>query len=98
MAWQLLLLRTLNNHSPETCAEEALTKTQIEVLKAITKNKLSKSPTVKEAFLAVAALGGHIPNNGAPGWLVLSRGMETLFTMEIAWDARSHALSQRCDQ
>ncbi len=98
MAWQLLLLRTLNNHSPETCAEEALTKTQIEVLKAITKNKLSKSPTVKEAFLAVAALGGHIPNNGAPGWLVLSRGMETLFTMEIAWDAARSALSQRCDQ
>jgi len=102
MAWQLLLLRTLNNHVPNVSADQVLTKIQIEVRRAIAKKKmkmkLSKSPTINEAFLAIAALGGHIPNNGRPGWIVLGRGMETLMTMEIAWEAAWDMASQRCDQ
>jgi hypothetical protein len=87
IAWQLLLLRSLNQVEPNTPAKCALTKSQIEVLQAVSKKNLSESPTSQEALLAIAALGGHIPNNGAPGWIVLARGMETLLTMEIAWNA-----------
>jgi hypothetical protein len=36
-------------------------------------------------LFAVAALGGHLKNNGEPGWQVLGRGMEHLLTLEIGW-------------
>ena len=95
---QLLLLRSLSRHSPEVSAEQALTKTQLEVLQAVANKKLSNAPTVGEAFLAIAALGGHIPNNGAPGWMVLSRGMKNLLIMVVAWEAALTKPLQRCDQ
>jgi hypothetical protein len=87
IAWQLLLLRTLNRHQPDSPAENALTKTQIAVLQAVSKKEVPDSPSIHQALMAIAALGGHIPNNGSPGWQVLARGMETLLTMEIAWNA-----------
>jgi hypothetical protein len=36
-------------------------------------------------MLGIAALGGHISNNGAPVWLVLSRGLTRLLDTEIGW-------------
>jgi hypothetical protein len=49
--------------------------------------------SLREALLAVAALGGHIKNNGEPGWIVLGRGFETLLTLEQGWKA-----AKRSDQ
>ena len=94
VAWQLLLLRSLGREQPSVSAQYALSKNQLELLKAVASTKMKESPTLGEALLAVAALGGHIPNNGPPGWIVLGRGMDTLLTMEIAWTAAK----QRCDQ
>lgn len=94
IAWQLLLLRAWNRQNPQLPATHALTKTQIEVLKATSKKPLPDELDIHQAVLAVAALGGHIPNNGQPGWQVLARGMEKLLTMEIAWIAAKG----RCDQ
>ena len=41
-------------------------------------------------MLAMASLGGHIPNNGPPGWIVLGRGYQTFTAadsvMEIVRD------------
>ena len=37
------------------------------------------------ALWAIAELGGHIRNNGPPGWLVLRRGFERLFSIEQGW-------------
>ena len=36
-------------------------------------------------MLGGAALGGHIKNNGAPGWLVLGRGLTRLLDTEVGW-------------
>jgi hypothetical protein len=36
-------------------------------------------------MLAVAALGGHIVNNGSPGWIVLGRGYDDLLTLEAGY-------------
>jgi hypothetical protein len=44
-------------------------------------------------MLAIAALGGHIKNNGDPGWLVLGRGYEDLLLLE-----RGAALALGCYQ
>jgi hypothetical protein len=46
-------------------------------------------------MLAIAALGGHIKNNGDPGWLVLGRGYEKLLVLERGWLA---ARRKRRDQ
>jgi hypothetical protein len=92
IAWQLLLLRSLSRESEEAPATEALTETQLSVLAAFSK-KLPPKPTVRQAMLAIAGLGGHIKNNGEPGWLVLGRGFQFLLTLEQGWNA-----SKRSDQ
>jgi hypothetical protein len=91
VAWRLLLLRHLARHAPDRPATDALTSSQIEVLQAVAKRPIPKRPTVQEAMLAVAGLGGHLPRNGDPGWLVLGRGMHDLLLLELGWRAREQA-------
>lgn len=93
IAWQLLLLRSLARRTGQASAEEALTRAQIDVLVATSKGELPKNPTLQQALLAVAALGGHIKNNGQPGWLVLGRGFQFLLILEKGWKA-----AKRSDQ
>ena len=88
VAWRLLLLRHLARASPELSATAALTAVQIDVLRATAKRPFPSKPTVKDAMLAVAGLGGHLPRNGDPGWLVLGRGMHDLLLLELGWRAR----------
>ena len=33
-------------------------------------------------MLGIAGLGGHIKNNGDPGWIVLGRGLDKLLAFE----------------
>jgi hypothetical protein len=40
---------------------------------------------------AVAALGGHIRNNGVAGWRVLARGYEDLLLFLAGWEAARRA-------
>lgn len=88
VAWRLLLLRHLARSDAAAPATSALTPTQLEVLRAVSKRPLPRSPTARDALLAVAALGGHIKNNGDPGWLVLGRGLHDLLLLEMGWRAR----------
>jgi hypothetical protein len=84
MAWGLLRLRALAREHPELSAAAVLTPTQITILRK--KKLLSTSkPTAQQAMLAVAALGGHIVNNGSPGWIVLGRGYEDLLMLEAGF-------------
>lgn len=62
-------------------------KTAARLVEALRRVKLSEHPTVGQALLAVAALGGHIRNNGSPGWMVLGRGFETLLMLELGFMA-----------
>jgi hypothetical protein len=88
VAWRLLLLRHLARHAPNRPAGDALTPKQLEVLQAVARRPMRDRPTVKEAMLAIAGLGGHLPRNGDPGWLVLGRGMHDLLLLELGWRAR----------
>lgn len=85
VAWRSLLLRHESRRDPSAPATTALTKTAIEVLRRTGKIALPPRPTTSDALRAVAALGGHIKNNGPPGWLVLSRGMERLQERVVGW-------------
>ena len=88
IAWRLLLLRHLSREQPATAATVALTPRQLQVLRASSVGAaLPAAPTVMDALRAVARLGGHLRQNGPPGWLVLARGFEKLRTMEAGWAA-----------
>jgi len=78
VAWRLLRLRVLGRIEPNLPARQALSATELRVLRGVMKSQLgrdmSKDPSVGEVMLAVAKLGGHLRSNGPPGWLVLGRG------------------------
>src|SRR5439155_25812657 len=82
IAWSILHLRTLANSVNPPPASTVLAPTQIAVLKAHpkTQNRFDDAnpPTARDVLYAVAALGGHLKRNGAPGWLTLYRGYKTL--------------------
>jgi hypothetical protein len=100
IAWQLLLLRHLARTDPDALASQILSEIQIEVLRECGRIALPRAPTVRVAMLAIAALGGHIKNNGDPGWITLWRGMQKLLAFEEVWskalaaNPRKHA--ERC--
>jgi hypothetical protein len=100
------LLNTLALYAPIACrllalrhesraggVPTSLTSRQIQVLRAVRRKPLPEQPTARELMLAVAGLGGHIKNNGEPGWQVLGRGYLDLLAYEAGWVAR-----ENCDQ
>jgi len=99
LAWQLLLMRCLAGMNDDSPARAALTADQIAVLQAHKKTRLKRSPTVRDALLAVAQLGGFWPGNGRPGWRILSRGMEVLALLTTGWllGAEAQPRPRRCD-
>lgn len=93
VAYSLLLMRALSRMGRDEPAEAVLSPTQIVVLRAKTR-KLSPRPTVREALLAVAGLGGHFKNNGDPGWQTLSKGWAKLLALEEGY-ALAQAVAEK---
>lgn len=85
-----LALRSAAVEESDCPASEILPQDHLLALQA-SAPRLSKRPTVQQALMAVARLGGHLRSNGDPGWLVLARGMEKLNERAAAWRlAREH--------
>lgn len=85
IAWWLLTLRTLSHTDPERPAETLITPVRLHCLRgALRKVKvtLPAKPSVRDVLLGIARLGGHIPRNGEPGWIVLLRGVKQLLLIE----------------
>jgi hypothetical protein len=82
IAWRLLLLRSRERHATKAPAMDALTELQFRILQRHERTQLKPTASVADAMLAIARLGGHIKNNGPPGWQVLGRGLEDLLLME----------------
>ena len=87
IAYRLLLLRTEVARAPDKPASTVLSKDQVDVLRARGRLQLPAEPTVRDAYLAIAALGGHIKYSGNPGWLTLARGYEKLELLVEGWAA-----------
>jgi hypothetical protein len=98
VAWRALLLRHESRRDPNRDANVALSRIELAVLRATGPLKLAARPTVNEALLAVAALGGHIKGNGPPGWLVLGRGMERLLERVTGFLLARRLRGKRCDR
>lgn len=88
IAWQLLLLRSLSRSAPKRPASDALSATEILILQRDQRERMpNRRPTVRDAYYAVAGLGGHLSSNGPPGWQTLGRGMNELVKAARNWDA-----------
>jgi len=83
IAWSLFHLRHLARHASSDPADKVLGKLQIRMLQLHPDVKLKEEPTTYDACMAVARLGGHIKQNGPPGWQVLGRGFEKLLQVEL---------------
>jgi hypothetical protein len=98
IACQLLWLRGMHRIHPTAPARAVFTKIELEVLaRSPATQGMPKPKTVADAILLLARLGGHLKNNGAPGWMTLGRGYEKLLLLHIGWQMALQALG-RCDQ
>lgn len=96
IAWQMLLLRYMARELPDAPAEAAISPRQLRILRTTpAAKKLPRKPTVRDALMALARLGGHLRQNGEPGWLVLGRGMQKLLWMEAGWLAAEQARREK---
>lgn len=78
IAWRLLALKHAARHA-EQPATTVLDADEIHVLRQLSTDvRIGKSPTASEALRAVASIGGHIRQNGPPGWIVIWRGFRRL--------------------
>ncbi len=95
IAWEMLLLRAQAHQAKPLPAKKFMQPLRIEVLKQLSvRYPLADNPSLHDAFLAIAGLGGHLKHNGLPGWITLRRGYEKLLFAEKIW-----ILSRKtCDQ
>ena len=87
IAIELLALRTLARIEPGRPATHFLSAGQLEALRHVSHRPVPRKPTVQDVLWAIAGLGGHIKNNGAPGWQVLQRGMAEFLPFAAGWCA-----------
>jgi hypothetical protein len=88
IAWRLLVLRSLGRAPRQRPARRVLDVEQLLLLRALLADRgysLPGNPSIRDAMLGIAALGGHIRNNGDPGWLVLGRGFTRFIEAEAIW-------------
>lgn len=98
IAWLLLRIRNLSRDEPDRPATSMLSPLMLKCLRVLSlkhrRYVLPDEPTCKELAWAIAGLGGHIQNNGEPGFMVLGRGLDKLLmAAEVAAD-----MGWRCDQ
>lgn len=91
IAVHLLLLRTCARDTPEVPATQVLTPLQLTVLRHLSHRRMPENPTAAQALWALAGLGGHIANNGWPGWQVLGRAFVDLARAIRTWEIATQA-------
>lgn len=85
VAWGLLRMRSLSRNYPEAPADRVVTPVQLRILAGLPATKGMPLETVRDVLFAVARLGGHLKQNGQPGWQVLGRGYEDLLKHEVGF-------------
>ena len=91
IAWQMLLLRGVVRDAPTTPAAQVIGTQHLALLLLLSTSdlnrwglRLSAAPTTREVLYAVARMGGHLRNNGPPGWLTIRRGLDDLYKLAAA--------------
>ena len=89
LAWRLLVLRFVERTASDAPVELVATTAEIAVLRA--KELLPENATVMDFMNAISKRGGHLSNNGRPGYLVLWRGLRSLESLVEGWLLASSA-------
>lgn len=91
IAWQLLLLRSLAHVKSDVPASRLFAADELDALAALLDDKgckpMPRAPTVGDVLNAIATIGGHIRQNGPPGWIVLGRGFDDFLGAVTIWRA-----------
>jgi IS4 transposase len=88
IAWRMLALRAQARHAPTSPAAKLFTADELDLLRKISvRVKLSVEPSAEEVLLAIAGLGGHLKNNGPPGWQTIGGGFERFLNSYAGWCA-----------
>jgi len=85
IAYRLLRLRALHRQAADAPASVGFNDVDLELIARAQRPPTSRPKTLEQAYLLLARLGGHIKNNGPPGWLTLGAGYETLLILRIGW-------------
>lgn len=83
LAWRLLLLRFIQRTATDAPATTVATEEEIAVL--VAKKRLPKNATASQFLAALARYGGHLPQNGPPGLLILWRALRALQVLAEGW-------------
>jgi hypothetical protein len=93
IACRLLLFRAALRDAPNAKAETLFDVVELRLLAEAQVNPAPIPKTIEQALALLARLGGHLRNNGAPGWQTLARGYETLLSLKLGWK-----IAQKCDR
>jgi Transposase DNA-binding/Transposase DDE domain len=93
IAVHLLWMRTCSRDTPDAPATDVFTPLQLTVLRHRSHRPMSANPTAREALWVLAGIGGHIRNNGWPGWQVLARAYVKLCDAVETWKLATAAAS-----
>jgi hypothetical protein len=95
IAWHLLAIRVVARDADEQPASLIVDEVQLEVLRVLAPgSKLPARPTASDVMRAIAEIGGHIRQNGEPGWIVLGRGYEDFVKAELVWRAATRVAAK----
>lgn len=93
IATHLLWIRTCARDAPDAPATDVFTPEQLTVLRHRSYRRIPDEPTARDALWALAGIGGHIANNGWPGWQVLGRAFETFIEALLGWRLANQAFA-----
>ena len=93
VACEILRVRS-RARQPGLPASDVLSPTQLQCLRHFPRApQLPDEPTAQQALDAIAALAGHIKNNGPPGWQKLAAGFRELLAFEQGWISKDDLLT-----
>jgi hypothetical protein len=85
IAYRLLLLRAIHRRSSTSPAGGVFDATDLTLIARAQRTPAPIPKTIDEALMLLARLGGHVRNNGDPGWMTLGAGYETLLILRLGW-------------
>jgi hypothetical protein len=96
LAWQLLLLRNLSRTHATSPATVILSPEQLDLLRKVSPRPLPRLLSIEATTLALAALGGFLPQNKRPGWAVLGKGLQYLVACEVGYRLGANSTTGKC--
>ena len=85
VAYRLLLYRGVLRDRPDASARTIFDPVDLLLIARAQPKPTDVPSTIADALGLLARMGGHIKNNGPPGWMTLGAGYEKLLTLKLGW-------------